>query len=84
MRGHTHKKSLVRLMLDKGDVTACQINISNANQYFDELEIIGVSNSRWGMLGKSKVKWRFIPTDKIEKAKKYIGIKSTDNAQGLC
>lgn len=69
-------------MLEKGEVTASQIPFSNANQYFCELEKMGICISRWGMLGNSMVKWRSIPADKREKALKFIGIESTDNVQG--
>ena len=82
-RSETHKIFLVRLMLEKGEVTASQIPFSNANQYFCELEKEGICKSRWGLKGKARVKFRFIPVDKIEKAKRYIGIASTDNVQGL-
>ena len=77
----THKKALVKLMLEKGEITACQIPFSNANQYFCELEKEGICKSKWGLKGKARVKFRFIPVDKIEKAKKFIGITSTENAQ---
>lgn len=81
-KSETHKKRLAKLMLDVGEVTACQITVSNANQYFDELEVMGISVSRWGKLGGSRVKWRSIPAEKREKALTYIGIVSADNVQG--
>lgn len=76
MRNYTHKKALVRLMLDKGEITACQIPFSNANQYFCELEKEGFCKNRWGELGKARVKFRSIPNDKIEEAKKHYSIVS--------
>lgn len=82
MREKTHTITIIKMMLEKGEITACQIPISNANQYFGKLEALGISASRDGMLGESKVKWRFIPADNKNKALKYIGIASTDNAQG--
>ena len=81
-KGKTHQRFLAKLMLEKGEITACQIAISNANQYFNALEAMGICISRWGMLGNSMVKWRSIPADKREKALKFIGITSTDNVQG--
>lgn len=79
----THKKRLIEEMLKRDDVTCCTVtHIANANQYFCELEKEGICKSRWGLKGKARVKFRFIPVDKIEKALKYIGITSTDNAQG--
>lgn len=81
-RGETQKRYLVKLMSEKGEITACQVShISNANKDFCALEKMGICESKWGKLGKARVKFRFIPVDKIEKAKKYIGITSTDNAQ---
>lgn len=82
-RSETHKRFLVRLMLEKGEVTASQIPFSNANQYFCELGKEGICKSRWGLKGKARVKFRFIPKNMIEKALRYIGIASTDNVQGL-
>lgn len=80
---NTHKKRLIEEMLKRNDVTCCTVtHIANANQYFCELEKEGICASRWGLKGKARVKFRFIPVDKIEKALKYIGITSTDNAQG--
>ena len=81
-RSETHKRFLVRLMLEKGEVTASQIPFSNANQYFCELEKECICKSRWGLKGKARVKFRFIPNDMIEKALKYIGIASADSVQG--
>ena len=80
-QSETHKKALVKLMLEKGEITACQIPFSNANQYFCELEKEGICKSKWGLKGKARVKFRFIPIDKIEKAKKFIDIASTNNVQ---
>ena len=81
-KSETQKKRLVRLMLEVGEVTACQIPISNANKDFCALEKMGISEFREGKLGDTRVRWRYIPANKIEKALKYIGITSTDNAQG--
>lgn len=80
-KSETHQRALIRLMLEKGEITACQIAISNANQYFKELERKGISEFRVGKLGNATVRWRYIPTNKREKALKYIGIVSTDNVQ---
>lgn len=71
---HTHKQTLVKMMLEKA-ITASQVtHISNANQYFCELEQTGMCKSIWGKLGKAKVKFRFIPSDKIETVKSFFGI----------
>ena len=76
MSSYTHKKALVRLMLDKGETTACKIPFSNANQYFCELEKEGFCQSRWGNFGTARVKFRFIPASKINKAKKHFGLEN--------
>lgn len=77
MSRHTHKKRLIELMLQRKDVTCCTVtHIANANQYFPKLEKEGFCKSVWGRLGKAKVKFRFIPEDKIEEAKKRYGIVS--------
>ena len=77
MSSHTHKKRLIEEMLHRNDVTCCTVtHIANANQYFCELEDEGFCNSIWGMLGKARVKFRFIPFNKIEEAKKRYGIVS--------
>lgn len=81
-KSEAQKKRLVKLMLDVGEITACQIPISNANRVFCELEKMGISTFRKGKLGDSHVRWRYIPENKREKALTYIGIVSTDNVQG--
>ena len=81
-KSETHQRFLAKLMLEKGEITACQIPISNANQYFKELERKGISAFREGKLGDSHVRWRYIPANKREKALKFIGITSADNVQG--
>lgn len=78
----THKKRLIEEMLKRDDVTCCTVtHIANANQYFCELEKEGICKSKWSYKGKARVKFRFIPDDKREEAKKRYGITSTDNAQ---
>jgi len=73
---HTHKQTLVRIMLEKA-ITASQVtHISNANQYFVELEHEGLCFSQWGKLGNSKVKFRSIPFNKVNEAKRRYGIAS--------
>ena len=81
-KSETHQRFLAKLMLEKGEITACQIAISNANQYFNALESKGISTFREGKLGNAHVRWRYIPANKREKALKFIGITSTDNVQG--
>ncbi len=46
-QARTNKQILVRIMLDRGEVTASDVaHISNSNQYFVELEKLGISDSR--------------------------------------
>ena len=71
----THQKYLVRTMLERGKITACEVtHISNANQYFCYLEKIGLSGSKWGKKGKARVKYRFILPHKLAKAKTFCGL----------
>lgn len=73
MKNHTHKKRLIEEMLQRNDVTCCTVtHIANANQYFCEKE--GLCKSKWGNLGKSRVKWRFIPLNKVNKAKEIYKV----------
>ncbi|MBN2963170.1 hypothetical protein JWV37_00115 [Sulfurospirillum sp. T05] len=72
----THKKRLIEEMLKRNDVTCATVtHIANANQYFCALEKEGIVKSQWGMLGDSKVKFRFICSDKVELVKKRYGIE---------
>lgn len=48
MKTETRKKQLINLMFKKGEITASEVfHISNANQYFVELENQGITKSRW-------------------------------------
>ncbi|MCZ6162925.1 hypothetical protein [Campylobacter ureolyticus] len=71
MRTETRKKQLLRLMLEKGEITASEVfHISNSNQYFVELENQGITKSRWILdeNGRRKCKARSI--------KDYAKVKS--------
>lgn len=47
MKTETRKKQLINLMFKKGEITASEVfHISNANQYFVELENQGITKSR--------------------------------------
>ena len=75
MNTYTHKKRLIEEMLQRNNVTCCTVtHIANANQYFCELEKEGLCKSEWGKLGKSRVKWRFIPLHKVDKAKELYKV----------
>lgn len=63
-------------MIEQGQITASLCShISNANQYFVELEHEGLCISTWGKLGDARVKWRHIPLNKINEVKKRYGIE---------
>jgi putative beta-lactamase hcpC len=48
MKTETRKKQLISLMFKKGEITASEVfHISNANQYFADLENQGITKSRW-------------------------------------
>lgn len=76
MKSQTHKKRLIEMMLEKHTTSALVHGMSNPNQYFCELEKEGFCKSVWGFKGKARVKFRFIPDDKVEDVKKHYGIVS--------
>jgi len=53
-------------MLERGEVTASQLFISNANEYFCQLTKLGFCISRWVVKNGSRFKLRSIPPDKIK------------------
>lgn len=71
-QARTNKQTLVRIMLDRGEVTASDVaHISNSNQYFVELEKLGISSSRWHTRANgTNCKMRFIKDRK--KAQAYL------------
>lgn len=46
--------------------------VSNANQYFVELEAQDLITSEWGRKGKAKVKLRFVAAHQKERVRKYL------------
>jgi len=71
MRAKSHKCHIVKMILEHGQKTATNFHfISNANQYFAELENVGILKSEWGKLGGARVKFRTI-ADK-EKALNFL------------
>ena len=71
-QARTNKQILVRIMLERGEVTASGVaHISNSNQYFVELEKLGISGSRWHTRANgTNCKMRFIKDRK--KAQAYL------------
>lgn len=78
MNGQTHKIRILEAILCEGEKTATDFShVSNANQYFVELEKMGILFSYWGMKGDAKVKYRDIANRHkaiafLNKAKKAI------------
>lgn len=70
----THKCSILKILFDTElKLTATDFSfISNANQYFVELENQGLISSEWGTKGKAKVKLRFVSKKQKDQAKKYL------------
>lgn len=61
MNGQTHKIRILEAILQDGAMTATDFShVSNANQYFVELEKMGMLFSYWGIKGDAKVKFRDI------------------------
>ena len=61
MNAQTHKIRIVDIILKDGEKTATDFSyVSNANQYFVELEKMGILFSYCGMKGNAKVKYRDI------------------------
>lgn len=74
----THKARLIRLMLERGEITASQVTgISNPNVYFVELERAGICQHREGTLGNARVRWRSIKD--INKAKAFLAQQKAPN-----
>ena len=61
MNSQSHKVRIVETILQDGAKTATDFShVSNPNQYFVELEKMGILFSYWGKKGKAKVKFRDI------------------------
>lgn len=59
MNSQTHKIRILEKILSSGEKTATDFShVSNANQYFVELEKMGILFSYWGTKGDAKVKYR--------------------------
>lgn len=66
------ERYVIKIILEEGEKTATDFShISNANQYFCNLEKMGILKSRWGTKGIARVKYRRIAN--IEKAMKFLG-----------
>jgi len=84
MSASSHKYNLLKKLYDTGlKLTATDFSyVSNANQYFVELEHQDLITSEWGRKGKAKVKLSFIADHQRGRAKKYLdnmGVKSKED-----
>jgi hypothetical protein len=72
----SHKLSILKILYTTGSkLTATDFAyVSNANQYFVELERQGLITSEWGFKGKAKVKLRFIANIQLSKVEKYLSM----------
>jgi len=76
MNHPSHKYNLLKKLYDASlKLTATDFShISNANQYFVELEQQGLITSEWGKKGESRVKLRFITAEQKERVERYLKI----------
>ena len=80
MNHSSHKYNLLKKLYDTGlTLTATDFShISNANQYFVELEQQELISSEWGKKGKSRVKLRFITEEQKKRAERYLNVMSSN------
>ena len=74
MKTLTHKLHILETLFNSDvKLTATDFSyVSNANQYFCELELQGLMKSEWGKKGKSRVKLRYVPNELREKVRKFL------------
>ncbi len=83
----SHKLHILKTLLDSDiKLTATDFSyISNANQYFVELESQGLIKSEWVKEeGKTPFKLRFIPSECREKAEDFFSRHTTSNEAKQC
>lgn len=83
MSASTHKYDLLkRLYNTELKLTATDFShVSNANQYFVELEHQDLITSEWGKKGNAKVKLRFVGEDQKKRVEKYLDNMGTNTYQ---
>ena len=83
MSASTHKYNLLKRLYDTElKLTATDFShVSNANQYFVELEQQDLIASEWGKKGNAKVKLRFVGEDQKERVEKYLDNMGTNSYQ---
>lgn len=74
MSAYSHKYNILKTLYTTGlKLTATDFSfISNANQYFVELEEQDLITSEWGKKGEAKVKLRYVAEHQRGKAQKYL------------
>ncbi len=84
MKKLNHKLHILKTLLESDTkLTATDFSfISNANQYFVELELQGLIKSEWGKKGKSKVKLRYVPCEFKKRAKQFLLTHKSNEAKG--
>ena len=80
----SHKIRILKTLYETGRaLTATDFtHVSNANQYFVELERAGLIASFWGMYGNARVKFRLILVEQRQKVREYLekhGVLKEDN-----
>lgn len=83
MSASTHKYNLLKRLYDTEiKLTATDFSyVSNANQYFVELEHQDLITSEWGKKGNATVKLRFVGEDQKERVEKYLDNMGTNTYQ---
>jgi len=74
MSASSHKYNLLKRLYDTElKLTATDFShVSNANQYFVELEHQDLITSEWGKKGDAKVKLRYVAEHQKEKVERYL------------
>lgn len=83
MSASTHKYNLLKRLYDTGlKLTATDFShVSNANQYFVELENQDLIMSEWGEKGNARVKLRYVAEHQRDRVEKYLDIMGNNPNQ---
>ena len=81
MSATTHKLRILKRLYDTGGkLTATDFHyVSNANQYFCELENEDLITSEWGKKGDAKVKLRFVAPHQKKAVREYLANFGSNN-----
>ncbi len=74
MNTSTHKLNILKVLFETGEkLTATDFHyVSNANQYFCELEDEDLITSEWDKKGNSRVKRRYVADRQKKTVKEYL------------